>query len=76
VGKEKGKDNCNEDCKEKGRTHCCWKKEAFPTYESTLGSTPKNRSDEVDTDTNGKRLAVAIGYVMGLSAPCEIDRRV
>jgi hypothetical protein len=49
VGTEKGKDNCNEDCKEKGRTYSCGKKEAIPTYESTLGSAAESHSEEVDT---------------------------
>ena len=42
VGKDKGKDNCSEDCKEKGRTHRCWKKETFATYEGSVGSKKKS----------------------------------
>jgi hypothetical protein len=41
VGKEKGKNGCNEDCKEKGRTYRCRKKETFATYEGSVGSEEK-----------------------------------
>jgi hypothetical protein len=56
VGTEKGKGNCNEDCKEKGWTYSCGEKEAIPTYEGTLGSAAESHSEEVDTDTDGQRL--------------------
>jgi len=48
VGEEKGKDNCNEDCKEKGRTHRCWEKETFATYEGSVGCKEKSCREEVD----------------------------
>ena len=49
MGEEKREDGACLDYKKEGRNYRSWKEEAFPAYESSLGSTAKSKRKEVNS---------------------------
>jgi hypothetical protein len=58
MGKAKEKDSAYPNCKKKGRTYRCRKKETFPTDESPLGGKKESRK-EVNRVKPDQRLAAS-----------------
>jgi len=45
MGKEKGRNNCCQNCKGKGRNYCGGKKEAFTADEGAVGGKKESRKE-------------------------------
>jgi hypothetical protein len=48
MGKEKGKDNCCQNCKEEGRNYCCGKEKALTAAEGAVGGKEKKGREKVN----------------------------
>ena len=57
MGSERRQDKTHLNCKEEGRDHSGWKKEAFAANESTLGGTKEIGRKELNVFT--RRVAVS-----------------
>ncbi len=53
MGQAKRRNNCGEDCQEKGRNYRGWKETALAAYESALGGTQKSGPKEVNLAQQG-----------------------
>jgi hypothetical protein len=59
MGKEKGRNSCCQNCKEKGRNYCRGKEKAFAADEGTVGG-KKEGPKEVNVAKRGPERVVAL----------------